>query len=100
QPAGPQSQRLTSSGFVHASNTSLRGAPKTRVIAISSSDGVVIFSIGTFASITPLLSFHGVLVLPAVLRAAHRGAGSCLPRCRGSARAKRSRRRAVSPRAG
>src|SRR6267378_2216829 len=41
QPGGPRSQRLTSSGLVQASKTSLRGALKTRVIAISRSEGVV-----------------------------------------------------------
>jgi len=39
---------LTSSGLVCASNTSVRGASKTRVIAISCSEGVVICNVPVF----------------------------------------------------
>src|SRR5713101_6696864 len=51
-------QRLTCSGVVMASNTRCRGASNTRVMAISRSDGVVIFRVlSTFASTLLLLLY-------------------------------------------
>src|SRR3989304_4679078 len=45
QPGGPPAQRLRSSGLVEASKTSRRGASKTRVMAISRSDGILTCSV-------------------------------------------------------
>src|SRR5262245_27368396 len=65
QPGGPSSQRLTSSGLVMASKTSLRGASKTRVITISRSPEVVIVRWPTFFIV---VSFRGEFGVAAFAR--------------------------------
>src|ERR1700730_469329 len=68
-----RSQRLTCSGFVMASNTRCRGASNIRVMAISRSDGVVIFRVLSILASTLLLLDWLRLVLPLALRSGFRG---------------------------
>src|SRR5271167_763672 len=75
QARGPRPQRLRSSGLVKQSKTSLRGASKTRIRAISRSFGVVTFSVavpvGVIVLVLCFASFYSLRL--SILREDGRG---------------------------